>query len=320
MVLTPVLRRLILGSVVVFFASCTPYRMFEVEVLRPARVLLEPGKEVALLDRGLRRNDSLIIFKDEGLELEFVKEFMRGMNYVLVDMGYDTVVVLGEGDRRKIEKDVTPGYLFPDFVVSWCQKFETDYIISLEVIGYELLQGKVNCSLRAGLYRSGEALPLDIFNLQSALPEKLSYYKEWNHEWLIEDITTAYWKAGASYARRIVPHWEKTERRMYVRGRALGMGYAFWQSDRKQEAMRIWEGLTRLSDKKAIKACINLAWAYEDAGDFDSALACLQQAENVIGQKNRRGMLPDYLHNYLKKIKERIKQRDMLDVQLNSFE
>jgi len=319
MVLTQVLCRLIPGLAVACLISCRPYRVLEVEILRPAKIQVEPGKKVALLDRGIRLNDSVFIFQDEEVEAEFRKEFMRGMNKVLVDMSYDTILPVEGKERMKIYKDMKIKNLPPDSVMAWCRKFQADYLVSLEVIGYEWKEGKISCYWQTGLYKSGERWPLDTFRMYTVLPEKVSYYKDGNN-WLMEDIYTANWNSGVTYARRIVPYWEKTERRMYNRGRALGLGDGFWQAGRKKEAMNIWEGLIRFSDKKALKACLNLAWSYEEAGDFDASLAYLNQAGKLVQQKKRKGMLADYLKDYLQQIEMRIKQLDALELQLNTFE
>ena len=95
------------------------------------------------------------------------------------------------------------------------------------------------------------------------------------------------------------------------------MGDVLWQSGKQDEAIKIWKVLLKQSNKRGLKAGINLAWAYESNGDFDRALECLNRSEAIAKEKKITNLSSHYLKWYLQVIKERIKQRDILNQMMN---
>lgn len=314
MVFTQIFRGLIIGLVVAAFTSCTSYRLMEVEVLQPSQLQIEKGKKIALLDRNVRRKVSPVVFTDGVTEVSLIRDFANGLNYVMTDIGYDTVVCLTEQTRTEVDSRTVPPALPKDSVESWCKKFHVDYIISLEMIQYDIWAGDINCKWTVRMYQCGIEKPIDGFILQNRLPGIV--YSDWEKN-LLPEMRAAFWDEGSAYAHRIIPSWVPTERRLYNLGKVLRMGDVLWQSGKQDEAIKIWKVLLKQSNKRGLKAGINLAWAYESNGDFDRALECLNRSEAIAKEKKITNLSSHYLKWYLQVIKERIKQRDILNQMMN---
>ena len=62
MVFTKIFRRLILGLWGATLCSCTTYRTLSIEILQPAGFHIEQGKKLALLERNIRNENSILTF------------------------------------------------------------------------------------------------------------------------------------------------------------------------------------------------------------------------------------------------------------------
>lgn len=299
---------------IALFVSCSAYRSLQIEVLQPASIEVERGKRVAFMDRNIRQEDSPLLFVDPESEKSLFREFARGINHVFTEMEYDTLILLAERDRTLLPENVYPYTIPTDTVNSLCRKFNMEYIISLEMQYYEVRRHIVTCKWLVRLYKSGCHAPLDSIILSGFLPD-MEYE---DMDLLFQDIQIACWDKGASYAKRITPYWEQTERRVYGQGKVLGLGDVFLQEGKTEEAIRIWKGACELSGKRAIQAGINLAWVYEDSGDFARALGFLEWAEKLAGENRINNQTTVYLQEYLQIIRQRIEQQKILDQQINS--
>lgn len=318
MVLTQIIRRLIIISVVVVFStSCASYRTIQIEVLRPAQIQVEAGKKIALLDRNIHRKDGPIVFQDKTEEAGLIKDFARGMNYVLVEMNYDTIIPLPGHKRVEIGKGLCPFPLPMDTILTLGNQYLADYIVSLELQYYVLGRYTIECKWGIRLYKWGESEPLDFIVMSNVIDQPV--YPD-DSKYLLEAIRGAFWDEGAAYARRIIPYWEETERRVYHHGKILRLGDVLWQNGNTEEAMKLWKAAYEKSDKTAIPAGINMAWALENKGDFDSALKYLQEVEKLAKHEKVREDISVYIRKYIKNIKLRIEQRDILEQQMDSLE
>lgn len=317
MVFTQMVLRLILVSVVmVCLGSCMPYRTLRVEVLRPAKIQIETGKRVALLDRHIRRRNSPVVFQEKKAEMDLVKDFAQGLNYVFVGMNYDTVVPIETSwVRSDIGEGLCPFALTVDSVNVLCELYQVDYIISLELQHYEMKRHTIVGKWLIRLYESHAKEPLDFVTLQGVIDQP--GFEDEESDRLFQEIRASFWDQGAAYARRIIPYWEETERRVYHRGKLLGMGNSLWEKGKTEEALKIWKAAGEKSDKVAIQAKINMAWFLENEGDFDGALKFLQEALEVVKLKNMKDDLAAYLLKYIENMELRIKQRDILEQQMN---
>ena len=67
---------------------------------------------------------------------------------------------------------------------------------------------------------------------------------------------------------------------------------------------------------QAIKAGLNLAWVYENAGDIEQALQILKETRQIAENENLDNKTAVYLNDYLKIIEKRTEQIKKLDEQI----
>ena len=118
------------------------------------------------------------------------------------------------------------------------------------------------------------------------------------------------------YAGRITPHWKESERRLYRSGKVVRTGYIFYKAERLDEAIEIWSVARQASTMQAIKAGLNLAWVYENAGDIEQALQILKETKQIAENENLDNKTTVYLNDYLKIIEKRTEQIKKLDEQI----
>lgn len=316
MVFTQILRGLIVGLVSMLFISCASYRVLQVEILQPPKIQIGQEKRILLLDRGIRLKDSPVVFQGPDVEISLLREFANGLNSTFVEMEYDTVTILNSSDRYYVENNATPLPFPADTIRSLCRKFDADYVISIEMQYFENDKDLLMVKWFMRLYQNGDSVIADSVTLINTL-HPIVYADSYA---LLQEIEVACWDEGANYARRIVPYWTETARRVYTRGKVLRMGDVFLQENRTDEAIDIWKGACKLSGKTAIQARINLAWVYENAGDFDTALAFLQEAQQIAQEKNTNARLTAYLQKYILAIRQRILHFQLLEQQINTVE
>ena len=313
MVFAQILRRLIILSAASVMVSCATYRVLDVEILQPAKIQIEPGRRMALLDRGLRKENSPIVFSEPLGDVELIREFANGLNSVMTEMEYDTVLMLMGKERFFVKDNVYPFLLPADSVSAWCSKFNVDYIISLDMVYFEKKGYYLGAKMKVSLYKNDAQTALDSITLDRLLP-----YSEYEDtDLLLQDLHVIFWDQGEKYARRIIPYWAETTRRVYNHGKVLGLGDVLLKKGKTDEAIEIWEGALKLSDKMAIQASINLAWIYENAGNFDYALTLLQEAKTLAEQKGIHNQDIIYLEKYIQTIQQRIQQQEILNQQIN---
>lgn len=282
----------------------------------PAKIVLESGKKVALLDRNIGYPDyqkRFINYIPELNRASVFQEFSNGINHVLTGSNYlDTALLLQEKGNSFVAHSTLPQPLTPDSIRSLCETFHVDYLISVELQFYKMenrdSELKNNWFIR--LYAKDKASPLDSVLLQDKINEVFTGNEEFAYH-----ILDGTWRLGANYAERIVPHWEQTERRVYRKGKVLGVGDACLQANNPEEAYRIWIGAMQLPGKTAILAAINLAWLYENNTDFESALSFLLQAQQMVLTVKIDTEEKNYLEQYIRMIKKRITDKKLLDQQ-----
>lgn len=316
MVFTQILCRIAFLLWVSTLVSCTTYRTLPIEILEPAKIVLEPGKKVALLDRNIRYPDHKKMFINYIPELDRAyafQEFSNGINYILTGSNYlDTALLLQEKGSSFVPDSTMPSPLNIDSVRSLCETFHVDYLISVEVQFYNMenrgSELKNNWFIR--LYAKDKTSPLDSILLQDRIDE--AYISNEEFAYYVLDGT---WGLGVNYAERIVPHWGQTERRVYCKGKVLGVGDACLQANNPEEAYRIWFGAMQIPGKTAILAAMNLAWLYENNTDFEGALSFLLQAQKMASTVKIDTGEKNYLEQYIEIIRKRIADKELLDQQ-----
>lgn len=308
MVFTSILRRLFSLAALSVMSSCVSYRSLDIEFLQPAETYIEAQNRVALLDRGIRMKDSRLIFTDTLTEKSLFTQFANGMNYIFTDAGRDTVVPLQAGKRLLITHTGFPEILSDRQVEHYCGLLQTDYLLSIELQLYPYTEPFVQCKRLIRFYRSHNPFLVDSFILTDTLPV-LEIYSSKD---LLTGLKAASWDQGAKSARKMVPNWERTERRIYNGEKMLKVGDVLWQNGDQEQAKKIWEAARQHKDRIAVQACMNLAWYYENAGNYEEALKCLNQAKEKIKNPDQQNEITVYLKYYMKLLKQRIAQREEL--------
>lgn len=295
--------------------ACSPYRTLSVEILQPAEVYLEPNHRLALLDRNFitpSQTGSLLETCGGISRRDLFVEFVHGMNQVLGETHFfDTLLPLGMETETRWEDDRWPGPIEPDSVRELGTECKADYLAVVEMQFYK--PGRHDFADQWGirLYETASGRPVDSVLLAST--------HAWNmqdEEDLKTDLLGAAWDKGAELARRIVPYWEKTVRRVYCSGKTLRLGDAFYQENRLAEAEQVWQGARQLAPKIALRAMINLAWLAENAGEFQRASGLLEEAGKFAADQHMEGEEVSYLRQYMDMIDLRISKANILDRQL----
>ena len=71
-----------------------------------------------------------------------------------------------------------------------------------------------------------------------------------------------------------------------------------------------------LKPKVAAKAAVNLAWLYEQEGNFSGAKALLEAALKTLGQSNANDKLSVYIKTYIDRLDKRIKDETKIMEQI----
>lgn len=295
--------------------SCSGYRTLSVDVMQPAKVGIEPGIPIALMDRNIRVSDDihhlLAKYGDIDRNNLFV-EFVDGMRYVLEESNFsDTLVPLMFQEVTLHEKGFFPLPMEADTVKSLCRRFGVGYLAVLELQYYRTAGQQLNNNWLLRLYRADSGCPIDSLALCNHIGRHTDHTEEF-----LENVLAGAWEKGSEYARRIVPYWEPTGRRVYNGGKVLRLGDYYLREGNIDKAIEVWSAALKLSPKIAIRAAIDLAWIYENAGDFRQAAGILEEAEDLAESRELKNAAVDYLRKYVQVIHQRIEKSKVLDRQV----
>ena len=294
--------------------SCTTYRVMQVEVLEPAAVPLAKGSRVAFFDRNIQKEGNAVQFADPGVGNELQVSFGDGMNHCFVEMGYDTVMLLGNHRQMRVADIGAVEALPEDTVRAFCRRYDADFVASLEMMAYGYEEDDILCQWFLRLYGAEGGMAVDSVVFEERLPEESFTIDSYD---LLDYLAGLFWDAGVSYARRLVPTWNAVERRIYRQGRVLALGEAYWRNGQDAEAEEVWQRASRLSGKTAVQAYVNLAWLQESREDFARALELLREAERIVQEENVSGGVADYVDEYIRILEKRLRERDILSQQMD---
>lgn len=300
------------GAMVLAGISCTAYRTVQVEVLEPASILVDNTKKVALYDRYVRNEGSELRVEEEEDEHHLLREFANGLNYRLSTRGKETVILLTNHNKTLLKDGESPSCLPNDTLDSLYRNAGVDYLLSVEMISYKMLQEDIHCYWMMRLYQQGANVPLD-----SVVIEKSFLLDTEDSDAILSELAAAFWEGGFAYGRRIIPSWVKTERRVYNRGRILGVGDAYMESDQMEKAVELWGRMAGMQNKKAVQANMNLAWVNEYMGDYIQAQYYLSEAQKLARKIKTDHHLVKYIEKYKKILEERIAKEAILETQIN---
>lgn len=290
----------------VFFASCVTYRTCEVEVLAPADITLRTGSKVGFLDRRIRRTEdtSFILYQYPGIvpdELTMV--FYNGLTARWMEDGKrDSLPAFVSSQIQYVAGDSVPAPYRAEEIRNLCRSLGLDYLISLEIYRYgtDARNALVESNYVIRLYAADSAKAVDSVVYRDDLSDYLNEEVDF-----IAYMQDNAWEKGSLYAERLVPHWTPARRRIYNQQKILRMGDVFFRNGDPLQAERLWTAATEAAPKVALKAYINLAWLYENQGDFEKAFQLLETARQLTSahQLSRKDI--DYLECYLQVIRKR---------------
>lgn len=136
---------------------------------------------------------------------------------------------------------IPPAYPAAD-IQKICRTFGLDYVVSLETYYYTVNErsGSIKSNYCVRLYAADEPAPVDLVVYRDDLTDYLT--DEFN---FLDFIRANAWDKGALYCKRLIPHWEVTERRVYNRQKVLRMGDIFYRQNDVEQAMKLWEAATQ---------------------------------------------------------------------------
>lgn len=296
--------------------SCAGYRVLQVEVLEPAGLTLEKGRTIGFWDRNIRPagDSSFVLNRQPGLSAdELSHRFYSVLQSVLCENETDSLLHLAGRDKRYVSDGEIPAPAGAGKLTEFSRRFGMDYVVSLEKIGYavDVREKRVSCNLFLRLYDCNRGRVSDSVLYENDLTEVLAY-----EEGLAENINGIMEMRGVEYARLLKPYWVCVERRIYNGGRVLGMGDIFFLRNDREQARKLWEAATSLNTRQAIRGYLNLAWMYENEGDFYKAEQMLRNGLDIAAKKGVDNADTDYLKIYMEIMVKRIKERALLERQM----
>lgn len=316
MVSFKVFCRLSIIGFVYLFTSCQAYRSLEIEMLQPSKLVLDSGKQVAVFNRNIicRSDSAFFLYNYDDISRDdLVRHFCSGVNNVfLASERLKPVIHLKETQSIYVDDSIKPRPLLIFTVLELAEKFKMDYVISIEYHRYiqNVRKHTYNSEWFVRLYDCKSGLPLDsvvIIGQTANIWDNDSYFSD--------NVSAMAWDRGVKYGERITPHWNTSVRRVYNKGKVLRMGDLFYQDGNIDQAVKIWSAVQKLSSAQAIRAGLNLAWLYEDAGDFGTAGLILQETKQLAEDKKVMNKEVEYLNEYLKIITQRIEDSQLLEQQ-----
>lgn len=299
----------------VFFTACSSYRVFPVDTLKPAPIPVVTEGKIGILERNISYQNTPVKFREEErARLELLKQFAIGVKTLFEEVdNRDSLLFMSDARQHSLHRPHLPEAYPADTVRSFCRQFGLDYLISLEVTFFEIQESNLSYNWFVRLYSPHTFAPLDSVLLMYEIGNihDFEYYDD-----LYELLKIVARDKGAEYARRIVPYWETTERRIYNKGKILRLGDAYFREGQEEKAVKVWEGATRLGLRTAVKAVINIAWMYENRGEFDRAYSILMQMLKTVKEKKYQGKDAEYLKTYSVLLSERIEEEMLLEQQM----
>ncbi len=310
MVFTQILYKLTLAAFCCSLASgCVSYRKVKIEMLEPAEITLRENSVLAYLDRN-------IIYKPDTLpplwniRKQVPKVFGEGLNSGLFYAEPADTAVIMEEKKSSYYRGMFPPPLNAEILTKLNKKLGVDYIISLECHYLDRKEHKNFYSWFVRLYDAHSGESADSLVMSSKISNSKDIFT------VQDDALQKTWDKGLEYAGRITPHWKESERRLYRSGKYVRTGYIFYKAERLDEAIEIWSVARQASTMQAIKAGLNLAWVYENAGDIEQALQILKETKQIAENENLDNKTTVYLNDYLKIIEKRTEQIKKLDEQI----
>lgn len=312
MVFTQVFCRLIaISAGLVMGASCSTYRILPIEIFEPGQVFVDSGKRIAYFDRNIcYRSDKDFFLRayDIPMRMDASENFFDGLKAGLSDNGHKDTLLYMQATSHTYPNEQTPEPIEPLQLREFFGQFKMDYIIVLEYHRFrrDTNSTKYKSEWFLRLYSEQDSVAIDSFTFKQDLREVLDA----DHNSAESD-----WNNGYRYAERIIPHWTRTVRRVYNKEKVLRVGDLFLRNGNIDQAFELWKAALSQPPKVALRASVNIAWLYENSGDFEMARQVLTEALQKAKEKNIVNEDAIYLNEYLKMIEKRILSEKKLNQQ-----
>lgn len=297
-------------------SSCSSYRTMDIEVMKPAEVYLTETGKLGYWDRNIRKaaDTSFALYHYEGIspdQLSFL--FYTGISEGWAENGgMDTMPVLYGKQTMFVTGEGFPARVLPEQLKQIGIELGLSYLVVLENYTYQLKteNHQTDCRYYIRLYSCHTGEVLDSLIYTEDLTECL-YNGDFQDymQWLAH-------QKGREYAQRLSPYWEADSRRIYNGGKILRTGDYLFTMGNTEEALKLWKAVICRKPQEALKGYLNIAWFYENQGEFDMAKEMLLEAWQLADKNHIRNRDVDYLNEYLKSIDIRIQDKKTLDKQL----
>lgn len=296
--------------------SCSSYRTMNIEIMKPAKVYLAESGKWGYWDRNIRKaaDTSFVLYDYEGISPDQLSLlFYTGINEGLVENGNtDTIPVLYGKLVTFVAEEGFPMRVLPEQLKEIGRDLGLSHIVVLENYTYQLKPEKhqTGCRYYIRLYSCSTGEVLDSLIYTENLTECL-YVGDFQKymQWLAH-------QRGREYIQRFFPCWVADSRRIYNGGKVLRTGDYLFTMGNTEEALKLWKAVTCRKPHEALKGYLNIAWFYEDRGEFEMAKETLLQAWQLVDKNHIQNRDVDYLNAYLKSIDVRIQDKKLLDKQL----
>ena len=307
---TDMKKSIAIAAIGLMLAACGHYRVLRVEVLQPAA--LEPvGESFLFVDRG-------VVHEGDTLQAAELRAALGVDRAELLDCLYDGLRGGLSWGGKEVERATMPRAIVADSCLpppmtpaevdsaagekSAARLVTADYC-RFRRVGREVdLEG--NVLLRVYDLSTGALL-------DSLLSDRLQADVEIAGEDYRGTIREFFYQKGWSLAEYLCPTWVPTERRIYLGRPLLDVGNYFLERGDDARAAEIWTAALKRGRGVATRAAVNMAWLLERDGDFEEAIALLEQAlERNAGPRA-------YIRERLQSLRQRLEDSDKLMNQLN---
>ncbi len=344
-----IFKRLLLFIAPVFIVSCISVSNFEIQVLEPAEVELNPEvRDLLILNRTIlevpvRPIESTI--PDTVLQPDFITDLL---NSATTETVFSFADILNESpgfnyidasriiETTRTEPGKVPEPLDRLYVTALCDSLDADALTSLEyfVIEYrdslipeiynelgrntQYMRGVIDLKITAIwlIYEGEGGRPVDEYVLSDSLRWELA-------DWDVDDVLVqmpdieevfleaAYFTA-LTYARRISPYWLTSERVLFMRGnRGMRRAYRHFRNYETDIAEAIYlDQLERWNKNIVAAAMHNLALVNELNGNTRQALVWARRSY----QYSQNSLTAEYIET----LEERVRKSEELDRQFGN--
>lgn len=290
--------------------ACSGYRLVQIDVLKPASSNAIKGDlNIVFLDRKYVHQSDAGSVSDLKKSLNLTREdlvncFYDGLRDGFRNGGKPVTLEKAIGlTTTVVEDSVVPSPLSPMEVKAIGRQGSATHVLALDYCIFRLDPGSrvfLNNNLLLHLYRVSDGQIVD--TIHSEFLQNANGFEEDDE---VATICEFFYQKGRACAAEIVPTWIPTERRIYTGDNLLKLGYYYMKDENFEEAYRLWSVLLNMKPVKAAKAANNIAWLYEQNGNFKGAIVLLETALQQLKGQHKENGISEYLETYIQVLKQR---------------